>query len=205
MKKYKKEMLQKITTSLLPFGFALLAFSVAFAQDKSKTETSEPALPIQNEPGPSHPFGKLNPDAPTETAQFSFMVGEFSCDDKTLGQDGKWTESKVVWNSTYFLNGGGIQDRFWSTQVVATGTRIFDKKKGKWIVNYFQTAPAYFAGVWEGKKEGEEMIMRAPRGEGESRLTFHNITEDGFDWVGESVTKDGKASPFWIIACKRSR
>lgn len=199
-----------INKSLLSFasGIILIMISsnIAIAQVTGATE-SVPAsakMPVENEPSPSHPFGKLNPNAPPETAEFSFMIGEFDCDDKTLGQDGKWTESRVVWNSTYFLNGSGIMDRFWSEQVVATGTRIFDKKNGKWIVNYFQTSPAYFAGVWEGKKEGEKMIMRAPRGEGESRLTFHNITENSFDWVGESVTKEGKASPFWIITCKRA-
>lgn len=163
-------------------------------------------VPTENEPSPSHPYGKLNPKAPPETTQFSFMIGEFDCDDKIINpQDGKWVERKVVWNSTYFLNGSGIQDRFWSNPTVASGTRIFDKKKGKWIVNYFQTSPSYFAGVWEGKKEGNKMIMRAPRGESESRLTFHNIKKDGFDWIGETVTKDGKATPFWIITCKKRR
>lgn len=163
-------------------------------------------LPVQNEPSPSHPYGKLNADAPSETAQFSFMIGEFDCDDKIINpQDGKWKERKIVWNSKYFLNGSGIQDSLWSDPTVASGTRIFDKTKGKWIVNYFQSSPSYFAGVWEGKKEGDKMIMRAPRGENESRLTFHNIKKDGFDWIGETVTKNSKANPFWIISCKRRR
>ena len=162
-------------------------------------------LPVENEPSPSHPYGRLNPAAAPETAEFSFMIGEFDCDDKILDPKGKWAERKVVWNSTYFLNGSGIQDRLWSDPTVATGTRIFNKQEGKWIVNYFQTFPSYFAGVWEGKKEGDKMIMRAPRGENESRLTFHNIKDDGFDWIGETVTKDGKATAFWIITCKRRR
>ena len=190
------------------FCATILFLSVAFVYISGHSQTSdkgEKNLPVENEPSPAHPHGKLNPKAPPETAQFSFMIGEFDCKDKIQGADGKWTESDVVWNSTYFLNGSGIQDRFWSKQVVATGTRIFNKAKGKWIVNYFQTNPTYFAGVWEGKKEGSKMIMRAPRGENESRLTFHNITKDGFDWIGETALKDGSAKPFWIISCKRRR
>ncbi len=187
--------------------FTCVSVQIINAQNetKKKKDVAEKDVPMKYEPSPSHRFGKLNPNAPPETAQFSFMIGEFDCDDKIRQRDGKWVESKTVWNSTYFVNGGGIQDRYWSNQVVASGTRIFDKNKGKWIVNYFQTFPSYFAGVWEGKKEGEKMIMRQKRGENESRLTFHKITKDGFDWIGELVTKDGKANPFWIISCERRR
>ncbi len=182
--------------------FTMLSISaVTVTAQNSKTSK----LPIKHEPSPSHPYGKLNPKAPAETAQFAFMIGEFNCKDKIRGPKGKWAETNVIWNSSFFLNGAGIQDKFWSKQITASGTRIFNKKKGKWIVNYFQTFPTYFAGVWEGKKEGDKMIMRAPRGENESRLTFHNITKDGFDWIGETVSKDGKATPFWIISCKRRR
>jgi len=200
-----------INKSLFYFASGIIlvfiSSNITIAQVTGKTESVpiSAKLPFDHEPSPSHQYGKINPDAPPETAQFSFMVGEFDCADKIIDQKGKWIERKVVWNSTYFLNGSGIQDRLWSNPTVATGTRIFDKTKNKWIVNYFQSAPIYFTGVWEGKKEGDKMIMRAPRGENESRLTFHNIKEDGFDWIGETVTKDGKATPFWIISCKRRR
>lgn len=162
-------------------------------------------ISVENEPSPMHPYGKLNPDAPKETEQFAFMIGEFDCTDKVRDPKGNQVERKTVWNSTYFLNGSGIQDKYWADGTVASGTRIFDKKKGNWIVNYFQSVPAYFAGVWEGKKEGDKMIMRAPRGENESRLTFYNIKKDGFDWIGELVRKDGKSTSFWTISCKRRR
>jgi len=196
---------KKYVSIFIVMLFVCVLSQVGNAQKKAEKKT-EAKMPIQYEPSLLHPYGKLNPKAPSETAQFAFIIGEFDCDDKIINpQNGKWIERKIVWNSKYFLNGSGIQDSFWGNPTVASGTRIFDKKKGKWIVNYFQTFPDYFAGVWEGKKEGEKMIMRAPRGENESRLTFHNIKKDGFDWIGETVTKDGKAKPFWIITCKRKR
>lgn len=196
-------LIKKISiTILVAFAFLCITAQNFIAQGNEKNSI-ENELPIEYEPNPSHPYGKINPDAPPETNQFDFMIGEFDCTDKIQNQKGEWSETKVVWNSTYFLNGYGVQDKFWSKSIVASGTRIFDKKKGKWIVNYFQTFPTYFAGVWEGKKEGDKMIMRAARGENESRLTFHNIKENGFDWIGETVTKEGKATPFWIISCKR--
>ena len=169
----------------------------------SKDDISIPSMPTEFEPNSLQPYGALNPNAPDETKQFSFMIGEFDCQDKSTRPDGSWVESKVIWNSSYFLNGSGIQDKFWSETVVATGTRIFDSAKKKWVVNYFQTSPAYYSGVWEGLIEGSDMVMRASRGEGESRLTFHNINNDSFDWRGESIDKDGNASAFWIINCQR--
>jgi hypothetical protein len=198
----KKRTLSVFLLFIFIGGFA--GFSSAQNNEK-KNEAKETRLPVENEPGPAQPYGRLNPDAPPETGQFSFMIGEFDCVDKLPGKDGQWTESKVVWNSSYFLNGAGIQDKFWSPSTVASGTRIFDKNRGKWIVNYFQTEPRYFAGTWEGKKEGDKMIMRLKQGDNENRLTFHNIKEDGFDWIGELVNKEGKAAPFWIISCKRRR
>ena len=185
-----------------------LCFSLNTVNAQAKTSKTKAvkATPLTRyEPSPSHPFGTLNPKAPPETAQFAFMTGNFECISKLPKKDGKWTSSRVIWNSYYFLNGSGIQDKFWGPNTVASGTRIFDKKKGKWIVNYFQTFPGYFAGVWEGKKEGNKMIMRAARGKNESRLTFFDITKGGFDWVGETVTPDGKAISFWKISCKRAR
>ncbi len=189
-------------------GITALCFSINAVSAQTKTNKQKPAkmaLLTSYEPSPSHPFGKLNPKAPPETEQFAFMTGDFKCISETPRKGGKWVSTKVVWNSYYFLNGSGIQDKLWGVVSVASGTRIFDKKKGKWIVNYFQTFPGYVTGVWEGKKEGDKMIMRAPRGKNESRLTFFNITKGSFDWVGETVAPDGKAAPFWKISCKRSR
>ncbi|MDH3529621.1 MAG: hypothetical protein OEQ28_08650, partial [Acidobacteriota bacterium] len=72
----------------------------------------------------------------------------------------------------------------------------------KWVVTYLQTIPGIGSGVWEGEKEGKNMVMRQKRGENESRLTFSNITENSFDWIGENVGKNGTASG-WKISCKR--
>lgn len=185
----------------------LLLFICLFSANSSvstaKIAVDVIKFPTEFEANAEQPYGALNPNAPIETKQFSFMIGEFNCTDKSLKPDGSWVESNVIWNSSYFLNGSGIQDKFWSETVVATGTRIFNPKNNKWVVNYFQTSPVYFTGVWEGSQESKDMVMRAARGEGESRLTFHNIKSNSFDWIGESVDKAGVASPFWIISCKR--
>jgi hypothetical protein len=59
--------------------------------------------------------------------------------------------------------------------------------------------PGYQSGVWEGGKEGDRMMMRSGgRTEGPG-LTFHHITEDGFQW------NSGGDDPGWTSACTRRR
>ena len=41
---------------------------------------------------------------------------------------------------------------------------------------------------------------------GDSRLTFYDMSEDGFSWKGEWVDKKQTiVYPFWMIYCKRIR
>lgn len=189
--------------------FAISIFLILFVGNSTAQDTPKPLRndrPIldTNEPSASSPFGKLNKDAPAEASQFDFMIGVFDCADEIRNPaDGKWYRSKSVWTSSYFLNGYGVQDRYWSPVTVASGTRVFDAKKGKWIVNYFQSQPGYATGVWEGMKEGANMVMRQKNGPVESRLTFSNISQNGYDWIAERVEGEKVTPGGWKISCKR--
>ena len=74
--------------------------------------------------------------------------------------------------------------------------RIFNSKKGKWQVTFF-SMPNFSAGsMWEGEmKEGKMVLWKGDANKG-SRLTFYNITIDGYQWIGENFS-NGKASAFW--------
>ena len=162
-------------------------------------------------PSPAYPFGRPNPDAPPELQQFDFMVGEFDCEEATRSRDGSWNEFKAIWNARYFLNGYGIQDVYWNPRFSTTNLRIFDPAVGRWKVTYFKM-PRYGSGVWEGKKEGDKIILRNdPPGEQGTRrisiLTFSNIRSDGFDWLGGSYRENDPANirQGWRSSCKRRR
>ncbi len=177
----------------------LSCFSISmFAQNEV------PKVPTDHEPSPAFPYGRLNPKAPPETKQFSFMIGEFDCVDQIINpQTGKWVKFPAIWNAKYFLNGHGIQDQYWSPRFSTSNIRVFDTKEKKWKITFFQM-PGYNSGVWSGMKEGENLVMRQGNDEQGSRLTFSGITKDGFEWVGESMRK-GKANTFWKSSCKRRR
>ena len=168
-------------------------------------QSGQAKVRVSYEPSPAYPYGRLNPEAPPETKQFAFMIGEFDCVDEIRNpQDGSWLKFPAIWNAKYFLNGHGIIDQYWSPRFSTSNIRIFDAKKKKWVVTFFRM-PSYNATEpWEGIMEGENLVMRKGTDEQGSRLTFKNINNDGFDWVGETMAK-GKATPFWKSACRRRR
>lgn len=156
-----------------------------------------------------YPFGRPHPKAPTELKQFSFMIGHCNCEDSIRSPaNNQWQKLKSTWDGKYIMNGTAIQDGGTNERFNPMNIRVFDSKKKKWMVTYFST-PAYNSGVWEGKKEGNKMIMRkpttAPNGmKGENRLTFYNISKQGFSWKGEFVSEDGSVVyAFWKIKCKK--
>jgi hypothetical protein len=166
---------------------------------------AQTVIPQGFEPDAKNAFGKLNPDAPAETAHFGFMIGEFACEDAFLNsQDGKWLKFPAIWSAKYFLNGHGILDQYWSPTFSTSNIRIYDVKEKKWNVTFFRMPGYAAAPVWIGEKEGAKMVMRQGDDTKGTRLTFSDITKDGFNWVGESMA-EGKASLFWTSKCKRTK
>ncbi len=203
MKIYYREVFMHKAVFLSFFAFTC-TWTITGQQKDEPVEVKSSIL-NNYETNSANVFGSKNPEAAPEASQFDFMIGTFDCDDEIRNPaDGKRYRSKSVWSTAYFLNGFGVQDKYWSPFTVSSSTRLFDTKKGKWIVTYFQSQPVYLTGVWEGQKEGEKMIMRQQNGSVESRLTFSNISKNGFDWIGERVEGE-QISSGWNISCKRRK
>ena len=183
----------------------LAALAVFVAASAAANERS---LYNAYDPSPAFPFGRLNPDAPPQTKQFAFMIGEFDCIDRRRrkGSD-PWHVEHGKWNAAYYLNGMAILDRGYNETYAVSNVRIFDPKAGLWKVTYF--APNEPSGVWKGKKEGRDMVLKRDWGGGDkprvhSRLTFSHITPRSFEWVAEyriDAKKDWTAT--WKISCTR--
>jgi hypothetical protein len=181
-------------------------------EEKSSAKDDLKTKHTAYEPSHEHPFGRLNPDAPPETAQFEFMVGEFTCDDESRQPDGTWKKSKAFWTASYMMNGFAIQDHFYNDSVTAVSPRVFNQQKGKWIVSYYQM-PQFFAGnIWEGEKKDVGMVLESefstPDGNKRiSRLTFYNIREEGYDWKAESLPggREEDAVTNWKLSCRRTQ
>ena len=186
----------------------LLALSLSAVEAQEKPAASAPMFG-EYEPNAAYPYGRMNPNAPPELKQFEFMIGDCECIDDIRQPDGTWKEVNAKWNATFFMNGYGIQDKYWTDgDFVTSNIRIFDNKRSKWIVTFF-SMPRYSSGVWEGSQEDGKMIMRSenenPDGSvSVSRLTFYNISVDGFDWIAERITGEDTVAS-WKSSCKKNR
>ena len=160
------------------------------------------------DPSKNFEFGRINPDAPIETKQFEFLIGNFICKDSIV-TNGKWKYSTATWNSEYILNGYGIKDTYRNDDYAATSIRFFNTKTNKWNV-YFYGMPGEHTGLWEGEKIGNDLVMKqkrkGPNNENlESRLIFYEISNDSFKWKGVDWNLDNDTGIYdWkIIANKQ--
>ncbi len=168
--------------------------------------------------GPPEPaFGRLHPEAPPETAQFSFLIGEWACTIRSLSFDGSsYTESSATWIGRYALDGWAIADEWISPRkgggsYHGTNIRTFNPKTGKWD-NRWVSAPNLQWAYFEAEKVGDTMVMLGgggtdPNGSYIDRNTFYEITADAWKWRKDR-SYDGGAS--WIqgvalIEAKRVR
>lgn len=189
------------TLLLLTFSvFAMFASAQAAGDDHDDHD-----LPESFAPSAQHPFGRLNPDAPEETAQFAFMVGEFDRVDRHLQPDGSWRETRSEWNASFEMNGYAIldQSRNYETGMVTSNMRIFDKSKGKWVITWFKM-PGYASVVAEGEKIGDEIIMQRGDLTNGERYVFHDIADDGYKWKLERY-REGQMLVVWEIICTRRK
>ncbi len=163
------------------------------------------------EPSARHPFGRPNPQAPPELAQFDFMVGENDCVEQRIDNGtGEWIDGVRSWDAYYYMNGFAIRDSGKSGATTNGNIRIYDAAAKEWVVTFF-SAPAYSSGAWRGKLEGSNIVLRQAQKapgtnfDGFSTLTFFNVSDRGFDWTGEWVSEDGSVVfPFWRIQCQKA-
>jgi hypothetical protein len=188
--------------SLFLLFFSLLFTSAAFAQ-------------FEYEPSDDYPFGRLNPEAPEEVGDFDPLIGESRCESVTRASDQTWNQPhEMIWRWKYIMNGLAVQDETLRTEAPMAGSiRQFNADSSAWYVHYYsmggisQTLPS-----WKGNKDKEGRIVlyreqKSPNGlDGFYRLTFYDITEESFEWIGEWVTRDESFTfPTWKISCKKIR
>ncbi len=161
-----------------------------------------------------YPFGQPNPNAPENIIDFEPMIGICDCKSVQRNKDGTWQDTlNMIWRFKYILNGTAIQDETWhESGFFATSIRQINTDSLNWVVSYFGTKiVTNTVNVWTGKKEGNQIVLKMPQKspgglDGFSRLTFYNMTENGFKWKGEWVDiKETVVYPFWTIDCTKRK
>ncbi len=154
-----------------------------------------------------------NANAPPEIEQYGQFEGTWGCRSFNRQQDGSWQENPWVstWVWYYVLDGYAVQD-VWipgsgapSTAAMGTNLRIYNTEQGQWHMvwtthglNEFDSFSAEYTDgsiVMHG-----ELPARGQRGAHLAQITFHNMTNDYFDWKYEfSPLGDGEN---WTEASK---
>jgi len=191
--------------NLLTFTLMILSSVFALAQSADQLYSYEPS--------DEYPFGQVNPDAPKQTADFAGLIGTCACKSISRIDRNTWADTtSMLWTWKYIMNGWGVQDETLKADGKHSGSiRQFIADSSRWFVHYYSSnGPTSTLPTWEGnKKENGDIILfkdqTAPNGTaGWFRLTFSNISDKGYNWIGEWTSKDESfVYPTWKIFCKR--
>ena len=182
------------------------------------TAASVPALAQPTyifEPSYKYPFGAPHPDMPAAFLDYAPMIGECDCKSVTRIDQNTWGDTvAMTWRFKYIMNGMAIQDETLKADGAHSGSiRQYVADSAKWFVHYYNSSkPSSTLGTWEGNmnEEGNMVLYReqaAPNGtEGFYKIIFSDISNEGFNWLGQWVSKDESFSyPTWKIFCKKRR
>ncbi len=135
---------------------------------------------------------QIHPDAPAQTAQFAFLVGDWDCAMQALTPDGKSsTETQAQWSGRFVLGGWAIQDFWYSENAAGTGgwgtnLRWWNAQLGRWENQWLQSGSSQLTHFY-ADQVGTAMVMvggsgDSPFGPYIDRNTFDEISPDGWRW-----------------------
>ncbi len=162
---------------------------------------------------PEQPYGLPNPDAPEQLLDWAPLIGTCDCVSERRNADGSWGEpEEMIWRWKYIMNGLAVQDETLKADGVHAGSiRQFSADSTQWYVHYYSSGSAApVLPAWKGGRQdsGDIVLYReqqAPNGmDGFYKIVFSEITEDGFNWLGQWVNPDETITyPTWKIRCGR--
>ncbi len=167
-------------------------------------------LSMDFEASKEFPYGRVHPEAPKQLKDFQPLIGLCDCTSESRNPDKTWAKPvAMTWKWKYIMNGMGVQDETLKQDGRHSGSiRQYSQDSARWYVHYYSSAAVSTRlSTWEGNKKEDDIVLyreqKAPNGmDGYYRLTFSNISENGFNWIGEWVTRDESFSyATWKIAC----
>lgn len=172
-------------------------------------------LQFDYEPNAKQPYGLPNPEMPKEMLDWAPLIGECDCESISRIDQNTWADSvAMIWRFKYIMNGMAVQDETIKADGAHSGSiRQYIADSARWYVHYYSSGkPSTTLSAWEGNKnaEGEIILYKdqaAPNGTpGNYKITFSEISEKGFNWLGEWVDKTETFSyPMWKIYCKKRK
>lgn len=169
---------------------------------------------FEYKPTEENPYGKPNPEAPEQIKDYAKLIGVCDCKSESRKADKTWAAPvNMTWTFKYIMNGTAVQDETLKEDGSHSGSiRQFNADSSKWYVHYYSSAAVTKTlGTWEGNATDTSIVLykeqKAPNGiDGFYRLTFYDISENGYKWIGEWVdTTEKFVFATWKIACTRRK
>jgi len=150
-------------------------------------------------------YGKLNPDAPQELAQFAFLIGPWRCAVKLKREDGSWETLEARWEGRFILDGYAIADEYRMTSraggllVLGVNLRAYNPAKKAWSMKWLNAlvgswvdlGPEELGGVQADGQRITYCTKEPVAAHALTRATYSSISGDHFSYRGER-SNDGK-------------
>ena len=144
-------------------------------------------------------FGKLNAQAPRETAQYGQLAGEWECVITGYNNDSIISQTTAKWVFRFVLNGYAIQD-FWTNpakisetgqpQIFGTNIRIYNPQLELWQCVWMENQVNAISGIWLSHMNEEGRLLLYDDSKS-WQIEFYNITDNSFDWKWNVKQPDG--------------
>jgi hypothetical protein len=148
-------------------------------------------------------FSDHNPGAPAGIQQYGQFVGRWTCTPASLQPDGSWkaSDARPTWTWHYVLSGQAIQDvwipdpeRSPPGAAMGTNLRVYDAEHDRWDMVWTTETMGAFQHFSAQMQDGE-IVMHGGIPEGQrkahlARITFHNISDNHYDWKYEASEPD---------------
>jgi len=140
----------------------------------------------------AEPATGRNPNAPPQTAQLEFFVGEWDLTTKNLQPDGSFVEGRARSTVHWALDGFVLQDDYRALdaqgRVVFRGTslRSYDVVQGRWTITWVMANIAGHTQISARMNEKGELVMEGkghdPYGDFLEKARYYDISEDRYSF-----------------------
>ena len=163
-------------------------------------------------------YGAPNPNAPSELAQFAFLVGNWRCVANILVDQGKWLTFPASWKGRYILSGYAIADEYRMHNltgddiVLGLNVRTYDPTNRRWNIRWLNALTGEWTDLSSDELGGVRFLgnsisyaFREPvAAHPFTRATYSLIAPDHFTWHGEQSLDGLSWANFMVVECYRA-
>lgn len=155
---------------------------------------TQPMPPIIYQPDPDSPIGARNPDAPAQSQQLEFLIGDWDIALTLHPPQGDAISYGARWHNHWVVDGHAVMQEWRGPYTTGTELRSFNPETGQWDGRNYYT----FRKVWTestGEFTDGEFIVETrdvgPNGSFTGRERYYDIQPNSFRMSATRSDDDG--------------